>query len=353
MNTSFVLIVFMLITVKLIECYAQGTNTTTNAYENFEHQSTSSESTSKHLLNDYALKKKPQAAKPKPANNKTSEQQKLFRNHQQNLQQRLKKPILTAADTATAALPNAEAKNLTHDDESYYVVGVPLYLKILASIGYITAMILGIGGNALTIVVLFFQRSKTVTNFFIVNLAISDLIFALLCIPSTYVAAYIVQFWPFTAALCVFFNYMQTVSVTLTVYTLIWITLDKYWGLVRPLKLRISLRVCKYLIAFSWLFSLLISFPFVLFTKLTYTNVSDVVNNNNDMNEPQCIEQWPNNQFAQTYNLFLFVVQYLMPLVILSFCYAKIGIVLRKMKAPGECIKNRDAKMTQSKKKVT
>lgn len=121
---------------------------------------------------------------------------------------------------------------------------LPMYMKILASIFYPIAMILGIGGNTLVLLVIIFLRfTKSVTTFFIVNLAISDLIFALLCIPSTFITAYLFQYWPFSAFTCVFFNYMQNVSVTLTVYTLIWITIDKFWGLVKPLKLRMSLKV--------------------------------------------------------------------------------------------------------------
>lgn len=233
---------------------------------------------------------------------------------------------------------------------------VPLYLKILASIFYIISMILGIGGNTIVLLIfIYYQRVKSVTNFFIINLAISDLIFALLCIPTTYVTAYLIEYWPFSSFLCVFFNYMQTVSVTLTVYTLLWITIDKFWALVKPLKLRFGLRVCKNVIVFSWLFSLFISLPIIMSTKLT--NV--VVENATGFNEsiiihPHCSEQWPESLagLSHIYNVFLLLIQYFIPLIILSFCYIKIGLVLRKSKAPGESIQNRDAKMSRSKKRM-
>ena len=42
---------------------------------------------------------------------------------------------------------------------------------------------------------------------------------------------------------------MQNVSVTLVVYTLIWMTLDKFLALVRPLKQqRLTIKASKYLI---------------------------------------------------------------------------------------------------------
>ena len=252
---------------------------------------------------------------------------------------------------------------------------VPLYLKILASIFYMISMILGVGGNTFVLLIfLFYQRTKTVTKFFIINLAISDLIFAVLCIPSTYITAYLIQYWPFSGFLCIFLNYMQTVSVTFTVYTLVWLTLDKYWGLVKPLKLRTSITACKFLIAFSWLFSLLVSLPIALFTKLIYQQVytnssvesisnssssiqfseSTVYEQNSNQNLPQCVEQWPVKiaHLSNAYNLLLLLIQYFIPLIFLTYCYIRIGLVIKKQKAPGESIHSRDAKMTQSRQKV-
>jgi len=271
----------------------------------------------------------------------------------------------------------SNASNFSNSTEIY--ADVPLYLKVLASIFYSISMLLGFGGNTLVLLIAFYyDRTRTVTNFFIINLAISDLVFVLLCIPSTYITAYILQYWPFSNVLCIFFNYMQTVSVTLTVYTLIWITLDKFWALVRPLKLRMTIKECKYLILFSWVFSLFISLPIALFTRLntvsneisieiSFSNSSQT-KVNNTLNEitnspvdaiesrPQCAENWPASlqvyHIAQLYNILLLLIQYFIPLLILAFCYARIGFVLKKQKTPGESIKRRDDKMVESKKKV-
>lgn len=237
--------------------------------------------------------------------------------------------------------------NQTLDEQPIAGNQVPLYLKMLASIFYTISMILGIGGNALVLLIfMFYNRVKTVTNFFIINLAINDLIFALLCIPSTFITAYLIQYWPMPQFMCVFLNYMQNVSVTLTVYTLIWITMDKFWALVKPLQVRISISLCKYLIFASWLFSLITSLPIAMFTRLTLANSS--------LSKPQCSEIWPKSleQMSTIYNVLMLLTQFFIPLIILTYCYAKIGLVLKKSKAPGETDLNRDARMTRSKKKV-
>ena len=232
-------------------------------------------------------------------------------------------------------------------EEQMVASQVPLYLKMLASIFYTISMVLGIGGNALVLLIfMFYNRVKTVTNFFIINLAINDLIFALLCIPSTFITAYLIQYWPMPQFMCIFLNYMQNVSVTLTVYTLIWITMDKFWALVKPLQTRISITLCKYLIFVSWLFSLVTSLPIAMFTRLTLANSS--------LSKPQCSEIWPKSleQMSTVYNVLMLLTQYFIPLIILTYCYAKIGLVLKRSKAPGETDLNRDARMSRSKKKV-
>ena len=210
-------------------------------------------------------------------------------------------------------------------------------------------MILGIGGNILVLLVIFYhQRMKTVTSFFIINLAISDLIFALLCIPSTYITAYLIQYWPFSSFACVFFNYMQTVSVTLTVYTLIWITFDKYWAFVKPFKLRMSIKICKYLILISWLFSLFVALPIAFFTKLTH-------HSQETLDRPDCIELWPDNMSntSEIYNISLLMIQYLIPLVILTYCYIRIYFVLMRNKSSPDTVNLRDERIMKSKRRVS
>ena len=155
--------------------------------------------------------------------------------------------------------------------------GVTLYLKIISGLFYSISFVLGVGSNLLVLlVIIYFQRIRVVTNFFILTLAISDLIFVLLCIPSTYVSAYLMTYWPFSGFMCIFFNFMQSVSVTITVYTLIWITLDKFWALCKPLKLRMGHRCSRHLILATWMFGLFTSLPIGLYTQLVYNRREEI-----------------------------------------------------------------------------
>lgn len=114
-------------------------------------------------------------------------------------------------------------------------------------------------------------------------------------------------------------------------------------------------KVCKCLIALSWLFSLVTSLPIAIFTKLRVI-IADTNSSTNDPNSylPQCTEHWPESfaNLSQIYNILLLLIQYFIPLIILSFCYIKIGLRLKKSKAPGESIQMRDAKMSESRRKI-
>lgn len=56
---------------------------------------------------------------------------------------------------------------------------------------------------------------RTATNYFIVNLAIGDILMALFCIPFTVPSNIIFQYWPFGLSLCVVVSYSQAISVFL------------------------------------------------------------------------------------------------------------------------------------------
>ena len=62
----------------------------------------------------------------------------------------------------------------------------PLYMRVIYSVAYITIMIIAIVGNSLVVGVVYRNQSMhTVTNYFIVNLAIADIMVAVICLPMT------------------------------------------------------------------------------------------------------------------------------------------------------------------------
>ena len=94
------------------------------------------------------------------------------------------------------------------------------FSKALISVFYAIVTVVAVGGNAIVCCIVATQRRmQTVTNFFIVSLACSDVLIASLCIPMTFVANVITHYWPFGVALCPIVLYAQ-VSVILLVCVL-------------------------------------------------------------------------------------------------------------------------------------
>ena len=62
----------------------------------------------------------------------------------------------------------------------------PLYMRVIYSVAYITIMIMAVVGNVMVVAVVYRNQSMhSVTNYFIVNLAIADIMVAVICLPMT------------------------------------------------------------------------------------------------------------------------------------------------------------------------
>ena len=74
---------------------------------------------------------------------------------------------------------------------------------------YAIIFVLAVAGNALVIATLAHdRRMRTVTNLFLLNLAVSDLLLAVLCMPFTLIPTLLRNFI-FGKAMCILIRYMQ------------------------------------------------------------------------------------------------------------------------------------------------
>ncbi|EPQ08056.1 KiSS-1 receptor [Myotis brandtii] len=105
---------------------------------------------------------------------------------------------------------------------------VPLFFGAL--------MLLGLTGNSLVIFVICRQKQmRTVTNFYIANLAATDMTFLLCCVPFT-ALLYPLPAWVLGDFMCKFVNYIQQVSVQATCATLTAMSVDRWYVTVFPLR---------------------------------------------------------------------------------------------------------------------
>jgi len=90
------------------------------------------------------------------------------------------------------------------------------YYQAAVYIMYCFIFLLALAGNGLVChVVQSSPRMRTVTNYFIVNLAVGDILMILFCVPFSSVSTVLLQYWPFGSEMCHIVSYSQ-VSFTLT-----------------------------------------------------------------------------------------------------------------------------------------
>lgn len=121
----------------------------------------------------------------------------------------------------------------------------PLFQAALYSM-YSAIFVLALVGNMIVCAVVFTSiRKWTVTNFFIVNMAASDILMAFFCIPFTFVPTFVLLYWPFGAAMCRVVSFSQAVSVFVSAYTMVAISSDRYLAIVYPLRPRMTRKQAK------------------------------------------------------------------------------------------------------------
>ncbi|XP_077962109.1 LOW QUALITY PROTEIN: neuropeptide Y receptor Y2, like [Gasterosteus aculeatus] len=206
-----------------------------------------------------------------------------------------------------------------------------LSVQVVLILAYSTIIVLGVLGNSLVIYVIYrFKTLRTVTNFFIANLAVADLLVNTLCLPFTLV--YTLQGeWKFGSTLCFLLPYAQGLAVHVSTVTLNVIALDRHRCIVYHLETRMRKDVCFGVIALTWVLSAVLASPLAIFREYGSFSL-----------EPGhaiqvCTEKWPGKSTDGTvYSISMLILQYFLPLSIISFAYCRIWSKLRGHVGPAE-----------------
>ncbi|XP_034488593.1 RYamide receptor isoform X2 [Drosophila innubila] len=223
------------------------------------------------------------------------------------------------------------------------------YFKSVVYLLYIPIFIFALLGNGIVCyIVQSTPRMRTVTNYFIANLAFGDILMSLFCVPSSFISLYIVNYWPFGIVLCHFVNYSQVVSVLVSAYTLVAISIDRYIAIMWPLRPRITKRYAKFIIAGIWFIALATAFPIPVVSRLVVPKSPW----HEKCEKYICREDWPEEEQDYYYTVALFTLQFIVPLLVLIFTYTRIAIAVWGKRPPGEAENSRDQRMARSKRKM-
>ncbi len=190
-------------------------------------------------------------------------------------------------------------------------------------------------------------RSK-VTNFFVISLAISDLLVAILVMPWK-AATEIVGFWPF-GAFCDVWVAFDIMCSTASILNLCVISVDRYWAISSPFRYerKMTPKVAFIMISVAWTLSILISFiPVQLnWHKAQVTSYTELNGTYGELPPDNC-----DSSLNRTYAISSSLISFYIPVAIMLVTYTRIYRIAQKqirrisaLERAAESAKNRHSK---------
>ena len=203
-------------------------------------------------------------------------------------------------ESFSTSTPGVTATTDPHDsygsDTSFDISKSPLILGI--AILYSILIVTSLTSNPLLIYVLLWRRKSQLKliDIFVANLSLSDLFLTIFNIPLSLII-YFAEEWPFSSLLCQLGTYSTSCSIYVNIFTMAYISIDRYFAVTRPLISNPNYQMRKTSILLDdktrkkiycvltliWIIALILSVPQFLFSKLNLessnqteqTNVND------------------------------------------------------------------------------
>ncbi|XP_047426848.1 somatostatin receptor type 5 [Mugil cephalus] len=216
----------------------------------------------------------------------------------------------------------------------------PSVAGVLIPLIYIIVCIIGLGGNTLVIhIVLHYSKIESVTNIYILNLAIADELFMLglpfLAVQNT------LQSWPFGSFMCRLVMTVDSINQFTSIFCLTVMSIDRYLAVVHPIRSSKWRRpqVAKVVNGTVWAFSFLVVMPVVVFANIQKAGGT-------------CNIAWPQpaNIWRAAFIIYTSTVGFFCPLLIICLCYL---LIVFKIRSSGKKVHATSTKRRKSERKVT
>ena len=215
---------------------------------------------------------------------------------------------------------------------------------ITAVISFVSVSAL-VGNILVTAAFLMNTTLRTSPNYFIINMAVSDLFSALTIWPLYATEGMLSKKQlidePMTTTVCKLGQYSRSVSQAVSTISLVWIVVERFIAIVHPFQVKsITKRLRAVLLTLTWAISLLLGVPYISFSKIVHRG-----------QQIFCRFSWGEKELTIFFSVG-FVLFYCVPLITIVVLYAKIMKCLKRSRPTADevqertTIRNRQQNMT-------
>ncbi|XP_046353477.1 gastrin/cholecystokinin type B receptor-like [Haliotis rufescens] len=260
-----------------------------------------------------------------------------------------------------------EGENASQNSSGYFMVNysednfipTPLAhdLVVTFMVLYILIIVLALLGNLVVIVVIFLTKMmRSVTDLFVVSLAVSDLLISVLNMPFQLLSI-VTNEWTMGLFMCKFHSYIQGVTIVSNILTLLAIAIDRYLVICHTeVSRKFHTKKVGWIVLFVvWFVSLIVVCPQIIVQRLAMRLKIDSANQIIGVGF-LCVEFYPHpDRDSKIYTFTIYSCMYLLPVCVMAFTYGAIAHRLWVRHPIGDMLENprNHAKNIQQKKKLT
>uniref|UniRef100_H2XYT9 G-protein coupled receptors family 1 profile domain-containing protein n=1 Tax=Ciona intestinalis TaxID=7719 RepID=H2XYT9_CIOIN len=206
---------------------------------------------------------------------------------------------------------------------------------------YFTVSFFGIIGNVIVLYVLLRQRRGwSVTTTYLFNLALSDLLF--LCIMPFWGHQYLNELnWAFGLGWCKVVGSVTSINMYASVFFLTAMSVDRYMAVVHATSVNVVRNSCiaRWVCISVWSAALLLSLPRVLYQTLQPIYLSGPSTNTTLAGSPGLYRDTGDTTDTTA------MIGFIVPMIVISICYARIVVTVKKKVISKKVRKDRVAKL--------
>ncbi|KAM6974464.1 formyl peptide receptor 2-like [Tautogolabrus adspersus] len=220
----------------------------------------------------------------------------------------------------------------SQNDQTATTVDIDSIMDNVSILLYTLTVVLGITGNSIVIWVAGFKLKPKVTNVWLVNLAIADLIFCFTRVFSL-IKKLFFDHWPFGVFLCKFNGFFKYANMFCSVFLLAVISLDRVLCVWKPIltKRRRTLWAARLVALCVWITAIIFSTPYYVYRQV-YLGKNNLSKCSLDVKEAA---QGDNSAKLALYSI-RFLCGFMLPFMVILVCYILAGLGIRRTRLSGK-----------------